>query len=388
MVSSADILNAGILVVDDKEANVRLIEGMLRVAGYASVESTTDPQEVCELHRKNRYSLILLDLQMPGMDGFQVMEGLKEIEEDGYLPVLVITAQPDHKLRALQAGAKDFVSKPFDMAELRARVHNILEVRLLHREAKNYSKVLEENAELQNLASLGGLVAAIAHEINSPLGAIQSSANVAMLAAEKLTSGPDAKAVDALLSNARVISEATRRISSLVGRLRIFAGIDQSRYARVDLVQSIEGTVALLKPEFEDRITVTIECEPVPLIFGYATELHQLFLNLLRNAVQAIDGAGTLTIRVTTDETWIHVDFVDSGRGIPPDQLRTLFTPGFSSGSGRVRASLSLFTCMAIVKKHRGDIRAQSELGHGSMFVVSLPRSLEKMKNDLEPRGR
>ena len=105
---------------------------------------TTDPNEVCELHRKNRYDLILLDLQMPGMDGFQVMEGLKEIEEDGYLPVLVITAQPDHKLRALQAGAKDFVSKPFDLAELRARVHNILEVRLLHLETKNYSKVLEE----------------------------------------------------------------------------------------------------------------------------------------------------------------------------------------------------------------------------------------------------
>ena len=144
MVSLADILNARILVVDDQEANVRLLEGMLRIAGYASIESTMDPREVCELHRKNRYSLILLDLQMPGMDGFQVMEGLKEIEEDGYLPVLVITAQPAHKLRALEAGAKDFVSKPFDLAELRARVHNILEVRLLHLETKNYSKALEE----------------------------------------------------------------------------------------------------------------------------------------------------------------------------------------------------------------------------------------------------
>ena len=144
MVSLADILHARILVVDDQEANVRLLEGMLRIAGYASVESTMDPRKVCELHRKNRYSLILLDLQMPGMDGFQVMEGLKEIEEDGYLPVLVITAQPAHKLRALEAGAKDFVSKPFDMAELRARVHNILEVRLLHLKTRNYSKVLEE----------------------------------------------------------------------------------------------------------------------------------------------------------------------------------------------------------------------------------------------------
>jgi DNA-binding response OmpR family regulator/cation transporter-like permease len=147
LVNSADILNARILVVDDKEANVRLLEGMLRVAGYASVESTTDPNEVCELHRKNRYDLILLDLQMPGVDGFQVMEGLKEIEEDSYLPVLVITAQPDHKLRALKAGAKDFISKPFELAEVLARVHNMLEVRLLHGETKNYSKALEQKVQ-------------------------------------------------------------------------------------------------------------------------------------------------------------------------------------------------------------------------------------------------
>jgi serine phosphatase RsbU (regulator of sigma subunit) len=154
MVSAADILNANILVVDDKEANVRLIEGMLRIAGYTSVHSTTDPTQVCCLHRKNRYSLILLDLQMPGMDGFQVMEGLKAIEAGGYLPVLVITAQPDHKLRALEAGAKDFVSKPFEMAELRARVHNSLEVRLLYVKLTNCVSELEASREVIRLKTL------------------------------------------------------------------------------------------------------------------------------------------------------------------------------------------------------------------------------------------
>jgi magnesium transporter len=147
LVNSTDILNASILIVDDKAANVRLLEGMLRAAGYACVESTTDPNEVCELHRRNRYGLILLDLQMPGMDGFQVMEGLKEIEADGYLPVLVITAQPDRKLRALQAGAKDFIAKPFELVEVLARVHNMLEVRLLHLETKNYSQALERTVQ-------------------------------------------------------------------------------------------------------------------------------------------------------------------------------------------------------------------------------------------------
>ena len=134
MVDESDILSANVLIVDDEEANVLLLERTLSGAGYVSVASTMDPREVCELHRKNRYDLIVLDLQMPGMDGFEVMESLKEIETDGYLPVLVITAQPDHKLRALKAGAKDFVSKPFDLAEVLMRVHNMLEVRLLHQE--------------------------------------------------------------------------------------------------------------------------------------------------------------------------------------------------------------------------------------------------------------
>jgi adenylate cyclase len=143
-VNALDILSAKILIVDDLEANVLLLERMLRGAGYVSVASTRDPKQVCELHQKNQYDLILLDLQMPGMDGFQVMEALKEIEAGGYLPVLVVTAQPDHKLRALEAGARDFVSKPFDLVEVRARVHNMIEVRLLHTQAKNHASVLEQ----------------------------------------------------------------------------------------------------------------------------------------------------------------------------------------------------------------------------------------------------
>src|SRR5665811_1672074 len=147
MVAESDILNASILIVDDQAVNVRLLERLLREAGYACVASTTNPQEVCALHRKNRYDLILLDLQMPGMDGFQVMEGLKTRDADGYLPVLVITAQPGHKLRALQTGAKDFISKPFDLLEVKTRIHNMLEVRLLYKKLESYNKMLEQTVQ-------------------------------------------------------------------------------------------------------------------------------------------------------------------------------------------------------------------------------------------------
>ncbi len=152
MMSSPEVLHGKVLIVDDQEVNVLLLERMLRGAGYLSITSTVNPGEVCELHLRNRYDLILLDLQMPGMDGFQVMEGLKEIEPEGYLPVLVITAQPGHKLRALQAGAKDFVSKPFELAEVLARVHNMLEVRLLHMKLHTYNDVLEQRVRERTAA--------------------------------------------------------------------------------------------------------------------------------------------------------------------------------------------------------------------------------------------
>ncbi|MBP6704924.1 MAG: response regulator [Vicinamibacteria bacterium] len=135
---------ASILIVDDQESNVALLEQLLAQAGYNHVTSTTDPQSVCALHRKNRYDLILLDLQMPTMDGFQVLEALKTNEADAYAPVIVLTAQPGHKVRALQAGAKDFISKPFDLVEVETRIHNMLEVRMLYKKLENFNRILEE----------------------------------------------------------------------------------------------------------------------------------------------------------------------------------------------------------------------------------------------------
>src|SRR5471030_880841 len=183
-VSASDILNANILIVDDQEVNVSLFEQLLHDAGYACVASTMNPHEVCALHRKNRYDLILLDLQMPGMDGFQVMEGLKTNDADGYLPVLVITAQPGHKLRALQAGAKDFISKPFDLVEVKTRIHNLLEVQLQYKKLENYSKLLKQ---LERTKS--EFVSTVSDELPTLLASIRASLSV--LASDGAGSQPD-----------------------------------------------------------------------------------------------------------------------------------------------------------------------------------------------------
>lgn len=142
MVSRDDMLRANILIVDDSLADLELLQRMLMAAGYSSVETTNDPHRVYELHRARHFDLILLDLLMPGFDGFAVLEGLRELEADGYVAVLVITAAPKHRLRALRAGAKAVISKPFDMPEILMHIQNMLEVRLLHTQAQNNSHQL------------------------------------------------------------------------------------------------------------------------------------------------------------------------------------------------------------------------------------------------------
>ncbi|OYT92964.1 MAG: response regulator [Burkholderiales bacterium PBB3] len=153
MSQQLDIYDARVLVVDDQDANVELLSLLLAETGYVNVTTTTDPSTVCAMHRKTPFDLILLDLQMPVMDGFQVMEGLKADSGDDYLPVIVLTAQPAHKLRALQTGAKDFISKPFDLVEVKTRIYNMLEVRLLYKKLAEHNALLEQTV-LERTAEL------------------------------------------------------------------------------------------------------------------------------------------------------------------------------------------------------------------------------------------
>jgi uncharacterized membrane protein len=147
-IATSDILNARILIVDDQQFNVSVLERILKNAGYSAVASTTNPLEVFALQRKNRHDLIVLDIEMPGMDGFQVMERIRELSADDYPSVLVITAEAGHKQRAMESGAKDFISNPFELVEVLTRVHNLLEVRLLQREAADHK---EDNPALSNV---------------------------------------------------------------------------------------------------------------------------------------------------------------------------------------------------------------------------------------------
>jgi light-regulated signal transduction histidine kinase (bacteriophytochrome) len=373
MVNLADILNARILVVDDNKTDVSLIERMLRGVGYISVESTTDPNEVCELYRQNRYGVIVLDLQMPGMDGFQVMEGLKEIEGDGYLPVLVTTAEPGHKLRALKAGAKDFISKPFEMAELLARVHNILEVRLLHLEARNYSRVLAEtvrdlersNTDLERFAFVAS------HDLQEPLRMVTS---FSQLLARRYKGQMDERADECL----EYIQTGTKRMAALIEDLLSYSQIVHSREEGVPvdcnfvLDKVLDSCRVIIE---EDGAIVTRD--PLPTVEGDEGQILQLFHNLLTNALKYRKRGGAPEVHVSARHAvneWLF-SFQDNGIGIAREHLEQIFVifKRLHKKTEYPGTGIGLALCQRIIEGRSGRIWVESEPGIGSTFYFTWP---------------
>jgi signal transduction histidine kinase len=288
-----------------------------------------------------------------------------------------------HELAADQAALKNKTMQlqlRAEWAEKDAEVQRLRTVEL----RKLLDELQATQAELvhsEKLAALGSLVAAVAHEINSPLGVIQSATDLSRRIVERLgfqsSDGKD-RSLAALETNNRLIGDATARIASVIRRLKSFAGIDQAEYTLIEIPEVIEDALALIEPEINARVRVTREFGPVPRIYCFAAEMAQVFMNLLRNASQAIDGTGTISVSTDADQDEIRIGFRDSGRGISSDKLPKLFEPGFNSSEHRVRASLSLFACANIVKRHGGKMRVESEVGRGSLFTVALPRALER----------
>jgi signal transduction histidine kinase len=380
MISASDILNARILVVDDREANVLLIERILSSGGYTCVTSTMDPREVCHLHRSNRYDLIVLDLLMPGMDGFQVMEGLKEIENASYLPVLVITAQPDHKLRALKAGAKDFISKPIDMAEVLTRVHNMLEVRLLHVEARDNSRVLEQTVErlLEVERLKNGFLSTVSHELRTPLTSIRGSLGL-------LASGAVGALSDEVVEVVAIAERNAVRLIALINDIldleRLETGTIELQFAQAS-VESIVVRAMESLATFGQRDGVTVQAPEVSaMIWADADRIVQVLVNLLSNAVKFSRPGGVVTIAVELRESWVEFRVTDRGRGVPVAHQRTIFERFRQVESSDARekggTGLGLAICKSIVERHGGAIGVDSEEGNGSTFWFRVATAIK-----------
>jgi signal transduction histidine kinase len=386
MFAESDILNASILIVDDQDSYVSLLEQLLRETGYTCVASTMNPKDVCTLHRNNHYDLILLDLQMPGMDGFQVMEGLKTIAFDSYLPVLVITAQPDHKVRALQAGAKDFISKPFDLVEVKTRIHNMLEVRLLYKKLKNYNMVLEQSVleqtrELRQKdqmlilqdrqAVMGEMINNIAHQWRQPL-------NMLGLTIQQLSLYHDlGEFTKEFLDNSVNRSMGLiQHMSQTIDDFRNYFRPDKEK-VEFKVQEAITSTLSLIEENFKSQqIGVELVAKGDSVIYGFRNEFAQVVLNILNNARDVLmereikDPRVTITLGSENGRAVVTIS--DNAGGIPEEIIGKIFDPYFTTKGPQTGTGVGLFMSKTIIEKNMGGSLTAQNSADGAEFRIEV----------------
>ncbi|MBT3923693.1 MAG: response regulator [Nitrospina sp.] len=405
MIDKAEILKAKILMVDDESSNIVVLESALKQAQYSCINSTTDSRKAISLYQELKPDLVLLDLRMPHLDGFQVIEQIKQIEDDdSYAPILVLTAESDPavRLKALQLGARDFLSKPLDLSEVLCRIHNILEVRLLNKNLgaqKDFveQRVLERTAdlklanqqlkkeiaerersekELQNvnqqllhaekLSALGQLAASIAHEFNNPLMGIRNTL-------EQVRQGTIME--NSLKELVELSINESNRVMNLAHQLKDFYRPTSGTPQPLNLHEAIDDMLMLKKNDFsKEHIQLTKEyVECLPDVRVVEDQFKQVILNLLQNSNEACKKGGTLTIRTKVFNSTVVVEIEDTGHGIKQKHMEKIFDPFFTT-KGEVKGTgLGLSVSYGIIKRHGGDLKVRSTEGRGTQFTITLP---------------
>ena len=372
---------ARILIIDDEPSNVLLLERVLQREGYTALKSTTDARQALSLYADFQPDLILLDLAMPYLDGFQVLETLNPlIPPQVFLPVLVLTADVtrETKRRALESGAKDFLTKPFDPVEVLLRVRNLLETRLLHVELARHNESLEQTVrertrqllQTEKLATMGGLLAGVAHELNNPLTIVIGQIHLLRHAVTD----------SALVRRTEKIHAAADRCVRIVRNFLALARQHTPERGEVRLNDVVGEAIELLGYELRTGGVEVVfnRAEDLPTLWADAHRLHQVLVNLVVNAEHALRGIPsgrriTITTRFDPEHARVHLEVSDTGPGIPPEIQARIFEPFFTTKPSGQGTGLGLSLCQGIIEEHGGTIRVVSEPGRGATFVIELP---------------
>jgi two-component system NtrC family sensor kinase len=243
------------------------------------------------------------------------------------------------------------------------------------------ARVQAKLIQTEKLASLGQLTAGVAHEINTPTGIIRSNADLAKRLLEKLRGALNddglteeaERYLAALADVTEASSTASDRISDIVSNLKRFSRVDTAEYQETDIRDGIESTLALLEPQLPEGVVIERKYGDVPKILSHSAELNQVFMTLLQNAIDAVDGEGTITITTSSDEDQVYATVADDGPGIPREMLDNLFEIGFSTKGARIGMRVGLSTAHHIIKNHDGDISVKGGEDGGTEIEIVLP---------------
>ncbi|MEM9924114.1 MAG: hybrid sensor histidine kinase/response regulator [Cyanobacteria bacterium P01_D01_bin.50] len=353
-----------ILVVDDSPDNVFLIKTILEEEGY-EVSTAENGSSALKKIEESRFDLILLDLMMPEMDGYEVTKHIRENTQISFIPILLITAHDSPNVaHGLDLGADDFIRKPVTVDELLARVRSLL--RLKHS--------IDERDEIARQRE--DFVSRLTHDLRTPLVAEE---RMMILFLEGALGELSPSMQEALTIMARSNSNLLAMVNTLLEVYRFEAGRKTLAFIPFDVCQLIEEVASNLSPLAQQKglvIKVDIQQSANPTkLMGDRLELHRLFTNLVGNAIKFTEN-GSITMFLTTESSdygAITIKVVDTGQGISPEQQATLFErfrPGSHKRSG---SGLGLYLSRRIVEAHKGNIEVNSELGKGSIFTVTLP---------------
>ncbi len=390
---------AKILIVDDEQANVRLLERILELIGATRITSTTDSREAMALFLDHRPDLVLLDLHMPNVTGFDIMEQIKALTTgENPVPVLVLTADVTTKTkhRALAAGAKDFLTKPLDQSEVLLRIRNLLENRFLHIQLQNQNILLEEQVRertsqledtlsklrqaqhtairQERLSALGTMAAGIAHDFNNALTLILGYSDL-------LLSSAKCRANEGEIGQLHAITTAAQDAAQIVRRLREFHRPDEGHETRVilHLNQIVEQAVTLTRPKWQDQarnrgvqIEVQTQFGALPALNGDPAELREMLTNLIFNAVDAMPEGGCITIHSALDDGEAKLCLTDTGTGMDEETRRRCLEPFYTTKGDR-GTGLGLSAVYGIIERHHGSMEIESEKGQGTTFCIRLP---------------
>lgn len=391
-----------ILIADDDAVSRRLLQSHLQKWGY-EVTSASNGAEAWDIFDRGLFPMIITDWVMPELDGPGLLRRIRAAQRPGYVFAILITAKSGKEdlLEGMEAGADDFLTKPFDRDELRVRLR--AGERIIHLE-QDLGTTRVALLQTEKLASLGRLAAGVAHEINNPLSFVVN--NLAVLRRDVMDTfrvldtyraGADslARVEPALAAEAARIeeeadlsylrenlprlfessAEGLRRVRSIVQNLRDFARLDEAEFKEVDLNAAIQSTLGTLQHEFAAKsLHLVTDLQVLPPVACHAGKINQAFLNILLNAIQASESEGQIEVRSRPDgDEGVVVEIEDHGSGIRSEDLPRIFEPFFTTKPVGAGTGLGLSVSYGVVRDQGGTIEVESEVGRGSLFRLRLP---------------